>query len=131
MEGEQSPIIIVDETWFDLSFHCFGLAAEVGAYIGNFDRLTVFIHSFKSDLVGLGLPLPLVSGFEESGNIRIPGVADSLNFVPRIDPESLGDLIENWRTFLRPRVRTKDQHSAKQKTHHGETAGISHRLAPR
>ena len=61
-----------------------------------------------------------MSGFEEPGNLPVPGVADSVNFVPRVDTEGLGDLIENWRAWwrLRPGGWSKGQHSAKQKTHH-------------
>ena len=84
-------------------FTCVGLGAGVGAHVGNFDRLAVFIRAFKGNLAGLGLPLPLVSSFEESGNFSIPGVADGLNFIPRIDTEGLGDLIENWRALSAPR----------------------------
>src|ERR1700680_2564262 len=116
MEGEQSPIVVVDETWVDLSFHRVGLAAEVGAYIRDVDRLTVFIRPFKSDLAGLRLPLPLVSSFEESGNLAVPGVADGLNLVPRIDPVGLGNLIKNWRALLRPGSCSKNQHYENHKT---------------
>jgi hypothetical protein len=69
-----------------------------------------------------------VRRFEESGDFSVPGVADSFDFVPRIYSKGFGDLIKNWRALLRPRGRNKDEHSAKQKTHQGETADISHRV---
>ena len=103
MEGEQSPIVIVDETRVDFVLHGVGLAAELGAHVGNLDRLAVFILALKGDLVGLGLPLPGVSSFEESGDFSVPGVADGLDLVPRIDTVGLGDLIENWRALSAPR----------------------------
>src|SRR5215813_4803675 len=60
MEWEQGPIVIVDEGGINLGFHSVGLRAEVGAYIGGRDRLAIFVCALVRDLVGLGLPLPLV-----------------------------------------------------------------------
>src|SRR5207253_5263305 len=103
MEREQNLIIVVDEARVDLIFHGVGLTAKVGAYIGNVDRLTVFIRPFVADFAGLGLPLPLVRSFEESGNFPVPGVPDGLNLVPRINSVGLGNLVENWRALWRLR----------------------------
>ena len=109
MEGEQKPIIIVDESRLDFIFHIVGLAAELGACVGNLDRLAVFIRSFKGDFAGLGLPLPDVRKLEESGDFPVPGVADRIDLPKRIETISLGDLFENWRARLRPEVAASDQ----------------------
>jgi len=58
MEGEQKPIVIVEESRINFVFHDIGLAAKVGALVGNLDRLTVFILPLIRNLVGLGLPNP-------------------------------------------------------------------------
>src|SRR3989440_2050973 len=83
MEGEQKPIVIVDESRINFVFHRVGLAAEVGAHVASLDRLTVLILPLVGNLVGLGLPLPCVSKFEQSGDLPVPGVADRLDLIPR------------------------------------------------
>src|ERR1700757_1785181 len=101
MEGEEKPIVIVDESRIDFIFHGVGLAPELGAYVGNLDRFALFILPLVGNLVGLGLPLPRVSKFEYSGDFPIPGVADRFDLPKRIETIGLGDLFENWRALLR------------------------------
>src|SRR5580700_1536376 len=126
MEREQKPIVIIDESGFDFVLHLVGLATELRAVVRNLDRLAVFIRTLEGDFAGLGLPLPLVSQFDYSGDIQVPVVADRFDLIPGIDPIGLSYLLENWRTLLPPGVRSKNQHSAKQKTHRGETPDVSH-----
>ena len=113
MEREQKPIIIVDESGLDLVLHEVGLAAQLRGHIGYFDRLAVFVRTRVGDFAGLGLPLPLVSNFEEPGYFPVPGVADRLDLVPRIETVGFSDLLENWRTLLCPGLWSKDQHPKK------------------
>src|SRR6266478_3486121 len=77
MEGEQKPIVIVVETRIDFIFHGVGLAAELGAHIGNLD--------------GLGLPNPR-AGEIHSRELCIPRVADRINLPERIETIRFGDL---------------------------------------
>lgn len=58
MEGSDKPLIIVDESSINYVFHDVGLAAGLGAHIGDLDRLTVFALPFIGDLVSLGFPNP-------------------------------------------------------------------------
>src|SRR5271169_4818233 len=108
MEGEQKPIVIVDETRVDL-LHGIGLAAELGAQVRNVHRLAVLIFALERDLVGLGLPGPRATKFEQSGDFAVPGVADGLDLIPRIDTIRFGNLFENWRALLRPGIYSKNQ----------------------
>src|ERR1700675_2092703 len=126
MEGEQKPIVIVDESRLNFVFHGVGLAAELGAHVGNLHRLAVFVLSLIGDLAGFWLPLPRVSKFEESGDFPVPGVTDSLDLPIRIETIGFGDLLENWRPGLRPggcSKNNKDQHHESH-TDHRYTARI-------
>src|ERR1700692_2383846 len=117
MEGEKETIVIVDESRFDLVFYGVGLAAELRALVGNFDRLAVFILPLVGDLVGLGLPLPCVSKFEDAGDLPVPGVADRIDCPVRIEAVGFDDLLENWWLLCRRRCsKNKDQHAESQKT---------------
>src|SRR5207247_10176657 len=82
MEGEQEPIIIIDESRFDFVLHGVGLAVELGAHVSDLDRLSLFILPLVGDLAGLRLPLPRMRNLEKSRDFPIPGVADRLNFIP-------------------------------------------------
>src|SRR5689334_4218758 len=104
MEGKDQPIIIVDESRFDLILHAVWLATELRFGVTGLDRLTGLILSLIRDLAGLRFPLPHMSKFEHSGDLAVPGVADRLNLIPRIETICLGDLVENWRALLRPGV---------------------------
>src|SRR5262249_33532912 len=101
MEGEDQPILIVDETRVDFFLYGVGLAAELGAHVGNLDRLTLFILSLEGDLAGLGLPDPGPRGFEP-GEIYVEGVADRIDLPKRIETEGLRDFFRGWRTALCP-----------------------------
>ncbi len=64
MEGEQKPVIIVDERRLDFVLHLVGLAGELRAVVRNLHRLAVFVRTLIGDFAGLGLPLPLVRRLE-------------------------------------------------------------------
>src|SRR5438132_1031378 len=64
MEGEQKPIVIVDETRIDFVLDGVGLAAKLRANVCSLYGLAVLILSFIGDLPGLGLPDP------RTGDIR-------------------------------------------------------------
>src|SRR5207237_5532194 len=68
LQGEQKRVVVVDETRVDIICHVFGLAAQLGALVGNFDRLAVFILRFIGDLGGLRLPFPC-AGYINFGGV--------------------------------------------------------------
>src|SRR5260370_34777264 len=92
----------VDESWLNLLLHIGRLAIELRLKIGRLHRVAILILSFVGNLASLGLPLPHVSSFEESGDFRIPGVADCFNLPVRIHAIGLGNLFENRRAILCP-----------------------------
>src|SRR6266498_243856 len=126
MEGEQKPIIVVDESRLDLVLHLVGLAAELRAVVRDFNRLASLICTFKGNLAGLGLPLPLVRSFEESGDINTPGVADRFDLVIGIETVGLGDLFNDWVALLRPGICRKEKHCEDQSTDDRYTVRICH-----
>src|SRR5262249_23599190 len=128
MERKQKPIIIVDESRFHFVFHRVGLAVELRAVICDFNGLAFFIVSFVGNLAGLRLPLPRVRKFEYSGNFPVPGIANRLNLIPRIDTVGRGNLFENWRALLCPGVCSKEKHCETQKVDHRYTVRIDHGL---
>ncbi len=91
MQGEQKPIVIVDERRIDFVFYRVGLAAEFGPQIGNLDRLAVFILPLVRDLVGLGLPNPRM-GEIHSGELCVPRITNCFNLPERIKAIGLGNL---------------------------------------
>src|SRR5882762_7417993 len=123
MEGEQKPIVIVDESGIDFVFYGVGLAAELGAQVGSLDRLTVLVLSLVGDFVGLGLPLPR-TGDTYSGELRVPRITDRFNLPERIKAIGLGNLFGiglgslfgDGRAFLRAGVRSKEEHPKNQET---------------
>src|SRR5581483_109719 len=116
MQGEQKPVVVVDESRFDFILDVVWLAAELGAHVTDLDRLAVFILPLEGDLAGLGLPFPRVRQFEDSGNLPIPRVADGINLAIRIQAIGLGNLFENRRALLRPGHSSKDQYHKTRKT---------------
>src|SRR5579859_217606 len=121
MEREQEPIIIVGETGISLLLR---VVVDLGAQVSNLGRLTVFIFSFKSNLAGLGFPLPGPGSFEEPGHFSVPGVADRLDLPIRIETVGFGNLFEDGRARLRPGSCRKDQDPDGQKTDHRYTARV-------
>jgi hypothetical protein len=81
MEGEDQPILIVDEARIDFIFHVVRLAAELRTYVRNLHRVASLIFSFVSDTVGFGLPDPAPREFE-SRTVYAEGVADRINLPP-------------------------------------------------
>jgi hypothetical protein len=94
MEGEQKPIVIVDETRIDFVFHHVGLAVELGAQVSNLNWLTVFVLSLIGDFVGLRLPLPGTRDIHCS-ELKVEGVPDCFDLVERIKTVGLGDSLVN------------------------------------
>src|SRR5215210_3161040 len=88
MQGEQKPIVVVDETRIDFVFYGFRWAAELGAQVGNLDRLTVFILSLVGDLVGLGLPNPRTRDIH-SGELCVPRITDCFDLPERVKAKVL------------------------------------------
>src|SRR5215469_4811784 len=134
MEGEQKPIIVVDESRFDFLLNLVGLAAKLRAVVGDLHRLALFVLPLESDLAGLRLPLPAVGEFEDPGDFPSPGITDRLDLIPRIDTVSLRNVFENWRAVLRPRGGGQEKHCKSQKTNPGHTVGdyllVWHGFAP-
>ena len=132
MEREQQPIVVVDESRFDFVLHLVGLTVELRAVVGDFDRLTVFVRTLVSDFSGLRLPLPFVAGFEQSGNVYIPCVADRFNLVVRIKAIRFGNFFDNGIALLRPAVCSDEKHCKSQNTDGRCTVwhGITPRLDP-
>ena len=84
VKREQKPVIVIDEGRLDFVFHLVGLAAKLRAVVRNLHRLAVFVRTLVGDFAGLGLPLPLVSDFEQARYFAIPRVADRFDLIPRI-----------------------------------------------
>jgi hypothetical protein len=57
-----------------------GLAPELGAQVRNVYRLAVLIFALVGDLIGLGLPGPRATGFEQSGDFPVSGVEQDTRF---------------------------------------------------
>src|SRR5207245_9841193 len=74
MEGEQKPIVIVDETRIDFVLDGVGLAAKLRANVCSLYGLAVLLLSFIGDLPGLGLPNQRTVGVQ-SGELQVDGVA--------------------------------------------------------
>src|SRR4029077_153981 len=104
------PIISVGETCVSVLFHIVSLRVDLRSHVSNLDRFAVLVFSLVGDLAGLGLPLPDAGSFKESGDFSVPGVADRLDLIPRIETIGCGDLFENWRARLPPGSCSKDQH---------------------
>src|SRR5262249_25786178 len=102
MEGEDQPILIVDEGRIDFFLHVFRLAAELRTYVRGLHRIACLIFSFVADSVGFGLPDPAPRGLKfECGKVYVEGVADRLNLPPRIETISLRDFFRGRLTSLR------------------------------
>ena len=82
-------------------FDVVGLAAEFVGVVGNLDRFALFVFALEGDLVRLGLPGPRVTSFEQPGDFPVPGVADSLDLVPRIETIGFGEFLEDGIVLLR------------------------------
>src|SRR6266403_2807622 len=109
MEGEQKPIIIVDEARVDVVLYIGRLAVQLRANVCSLYGLAVLIFSFIRDLVGLGLPNPR-TGEIHSGELCVEGVADRINLPERIKAIGLGNLFGDGWDRLRRGSCSKDQH---------------------
>ena len=102
MEGEDRPILIVDETRLDLRLNILGLAAELIAVVRDLHGLAAFVLALIDDLAGLGFPRPGAGEFEYARDFAAPGVADRLNLAPRINAIRFSNLFSDRRRRLRP-----------------------------
>src|SRR5215467_621258 len=125
MQGEEQPILIVEESRINFVLHDSRLAAELRAPVRKLHRLTLLVFPLIGDLVGLGLPDPTSRNFYLA-QICVEGVADRLDLAKRIEAVGLGNLIGDWRALLRPGGCSKDRHPQDQKADHPNMACISH-----
>src|SRR5262249_29568775 len=101
VEGEDEPIIVVDERWLNFVLHVGRRAIDLRTLVANLDRLSFLIFSLKGDLTGLGLPGPGAGKIElRAGKVDVKGIADGVNLSPRTTPVGLGELLDNRWTGL-------------------------------
>src|SRR5262245_25726494 len=93
MEGEQQPVVIVDESRINFVLHIVRLAGYLSAEICSLYWLTVFVFSFKRDFVGLGLPDPNARDIHAWEGC-VPRIADGFNLPERIKAVGLRNLID-------------------------------------
>src|SRR5690349_18594310 len=91
MEGEQKPVVIIDESRVDVRFHIRRLAVELRAKIGSLYGLAVLIFSFIGNFVGLGFPNPRPSD-AHTGELCVPRIANRFDLSERVKTVGLGNL---------------------------------------
>ena len=127
MEGEDRPILIVDETRLDFGLNILGLAAELIAVVRDFHGLAVFVLPLVGDLAGLGFPRPGAGKFKYAGDFAAPCVADRLNPAPRINAIRFCNLLSDGRRRLGPRVCSNEKHCKNQNMDDLCTVSVFHK----
>src|SRR5262249_33251287 len=110
MEGEDDPIVVVDEGRLDHVLHGVGFLVELPPKVRGLQWVAVLVFAVEGDLVLLGLPDP-GTGDVLSGQLEAERVANRLDLLERIQTIGLGELFGDGWARLRPGSSREAGHS--------------------
>src|SRR5262249_38005551 len=130
VEGEQEPVLIVEEAGIDDFLHERVLTGELGADVGDLDVLARLVLPLEGDLVLLRLPDPGAVQPQLRPSVEGERVADRVPLGERAESIGLCDLVGNrWALLCRYR-RGENQHTDRHQADQRNATRLRHGHPP-
>ena len=127
VEGEQQPVLIVEEAGIDHLLHEGVLARELGADVGDLHVLPGLVLPLEGDPVLLRLPDPGAMQPELGSAIEGERVPDGVDLSEGAEPIGLCHLVCDGRALLRRRAGGENQQPDRQNADQGNATRRVHR----